>query len=164
MNSFKLKRRDGGPEGSAARRSSPERSRRAVIGYVIALAAAVLALILLSYFIHQRDTNILTALHEQSATAQQNVVKLQEENRRLVEENKRISTENGDLQTRIGDLETAAADADQRIGILETELDEAAKKYDVDTKNLRSEYDTLLQKYNELTGKIVNNIDGDDPE
>ena len=42
MNSFKLKRRDGGPEGGAARRSSPERSRRAVIGYVIALAAAVI--------------------------------------------------------------------------------------------------------------------------
>ena len=153
MSSFKLKRRSG-TDNSV--RGTSERSLRAVIGYVIALAVAVIVLILLSYFIHQRDSSILDTLHEQSATAQQNIVKLQEENQRLVEENQRISGEKSELESRLDDLNAEADSLRQENGALETALDEASKKYDVDTKNLRSEYEALLKRYNELNQNTEN--------
>ena len=153
MSSFKLKRRSGTEDPV---RGTTERSRRAVIGYVIALAVAVIILILLSYFIHQRDSSILDTLHEQSAAAQQSIVKLQAENQRLIEDNQRITDEKKGLETQVAEL-TADGDAlRQEISALEDALDEASKKYDVDTKNLRSEYDALLKKYNELNENTEN--------
>ena len=153
MSSFKLKRRSGSDNPV---RGTAERSRRAVIGYVIALAVAVIILILLSYFIHQRDSSILDTLHEQSATAQQNIVKLQEENQRLIEENQRINDEKTGLETQLDELTADGNALRQQISALEAALDEASKKYDVDTKNLRSEYDALLKKYNELNENTGN--------
>ena len=153
MSSFKLKRRSGSDNPV---RGTAERSRRAVIGYVIALAVAVIILILLSYFIHQRDSSILDTLHEQSATAQQNIVKLQEENQRRIEENQRINDEKTGLETQLDELTADGNALRQQISALEAALDEASKKYDVDTKNLRSEYDALLKKYNELNENTGN--------
>ena len=139
MSKFEMKRRDG---GDAAELGSTKKSRRAVLGYVIALAVAVVALILLSYFIHQRDSQLLNTLHAESASAQQSVVVLQSENQKLVEDKQSLKSQldsaNAENESLSAQLETAR-----------TELSEAKASYEQEIKKLQEELETLKKQQTE---------------
>ena len=139
MSKFEMKRRDG---GDASVSGSTEKSRRAVLGYVIALAAAVVILILLSYFIHQRDSQLLDTLHKESASAQQSVVVLQTENQKLVEENNALKAQLGSAAS---DNESLSAQLDDA----QDALDETKTKYEKELKKLREELENLKKQQTE---------------
>ena len=139
MSKFEMKRRDG---GDASVSGSTEKSRRAVLGYVIALAAAVVILILLSYFIHQRDSQLLDTLHKESASAQQSVVVLQTENQKLVEENNALKAQLGSAASDNESLSAQLEDAQDA-------LDETKTKYEQELKKLREELENLKKQQTE---------------
>ena len=139
MSKFKIKRRDG---GDASVSGSTEKSRRAVFGYVIALAVVVVILILLSYFIHQRDSQLLDTLHKESASAQQSVVVLQTENQKLVEENKAIKAQ---LDSANAENESLSAELDEA----KDELKKTKTKNAQELKKLRDELENLKKQLTE---------------
>lgn len=136
MSKIEIKRRDDG--NSSAYRST-EKSRRAVLGYVIALAVTVVVLILLSYFIHQRDSQRLDTIHAESASAQQSVLTLQSENQKLLEEN-------NELKAMLNDANSDNKTLSEQLDSARKELDETVKKHEQETEKLREELENLKKQ------------------
>ena len=90
--SFKLKRRDSDGAAPDAPKTEESKKKYSVGGYVILLFAVVLVLVVMSYFVQQRNHTItLDSLLEQqdnvTSQAFANIEKLQDSNVQLMEEN-----------------------------------------------------------------------------
>ena len=89
-------------------RRSAQRSRQPspLLGYLVALFAVAFALLLLSYFMHQRrsDRELISGLRE-SASAMQTV-------NTVIDQNKQLEAENAQLKKQVEELENASGRAE----------------------------------------------------
>lgn len=139
-----IKRRgDAGEHAVGAETAGGAKSRRAVVIYMLTLAVAVVALILLSYFLHQRDSTALDTLHRQNTTAQEDILQLQNENQKLLEDNSA-------LQIELEGRESELAELEKRITALEDELKKTVTDKDDEIKKLQTEYAALREQYDAL--------------
>lgn len=128
--SFKIKRRDSDGAAPDAPKTEESKKKYPVGGYVILLFAVVIVLVLMSYFVQQRNHTItLDSLLEQqdnvTSQAFANIEKLQDSNVQLMEENEALSEEIEDLKEQIEELskekktlESANTAAEQELAAL----------------------------------------------
>ena len=126
-----LKRRDeAAPEQENKTESEKKQSKYSVSVYVIILFAAVMVLIMLSYFVQQRNSSQaisdITEQHSQFSTqALQNIEELQNKNIALMDELDEKDAEIEKLQAELEDAEAAAESAREE---LQTKYDTAIQQ------------------------------------
>ena len=121
------------------------KSRKAVISYIIALAVVLVLCILLSHFMHVRDSNQMDALNQENLTALEKIQSLQDLNDTLTAENDSLYKENEELKTNVSSL------TDEK-GNLEKELSEEKKS----NEELQKQYDEIKKSYDELIKTVEN--------
>jgi len=125
-----------------------ERSRKAVILYTVALAVTVIFLVLLSYFVQQRNSEKIDILSEQSQSAQEKIENLQtgklNDKAKIAEYEEIIA----DLEKKVSELQ------EENIKLREDWVESAKKQYDKQAEK----YDELYEEYN----KLLENIEAGD--
>ena len=126
--SFKLKRRDSeGAAPDAPKEESGGKKKYSVGAYMCLLFAVVLVLVVMSYFVQQRNHTItLDSLLEQqdnvTSQAFANIEKLQDTNIQLMEENEALSEEVEELKEQAEALESEKAALESAKNDAENEL------------------------------------------
>ncbi|MCF0120340.1 MAG: hypothetical protein HUJ65_01770 [Oscillospiraceae bacterium] len=131
------KRSDAGQTVTPAQpeeKKSRPRSKRALIVYSVILIIFVIACIMLSYAIQNRNSEKLDTLSEQNITAFQKIENLQNTTRELEEQNKALTAERDSLAQEVEELhntvESVKSDCNDQL-----QKNEAAHKAEIDKLN-----------------------------
>ena len=137
--SFKLKRRDSeGAAPDAPKEDNGGKKKYSVGAYMCLLFAVVLVLVVMSYFVQQRNHTItLDSLLEQqdnvTSQAFANIEKLQDTNIQLMEENEALSNEVEDLKEKVSTLESEKEAIESAKTNAEAELSALKELYKLQT-------------------------------
>ena len=144
------KRADSKPvnaENEAEQKQDAQGSKRSVAIYVITLIIVVLACIILSFFISQRNEDIVDTMTANMTKAEKNIELLQEKNVEL-------TTENSQLKTELDDVRKQKSELQKQTELLKEQHAEEKKQI---TESYNREYNELLAKYEELKKQLPNN-------